>query len=167
MRGDATMIHYLMSRDGCQLRNPSASEDEEKCRSLARHATMISSVKPECFKLFLELASVDLNQINRAASRPLLPICLFSFGAVTARTRARTSRHVSMLERRAQKIGILLELGADPFRESYDSILGRPSTPFQLAKYTLKAFKENGRYPLSWPLWEQLIEKMEAMHVSG
>mmetsp|Transcript_19079 Transcript_19079/g.38436 ORF Transcript_19079/g.38436 Transcript_19079/m.38436 type:complete len:387 (+) Transcript_19079:138-1298(+) len=160
IRGDATMIHYLMSQNGCQLRNPSTDEDKEKFGSLVRNATMVSFVEPECFKLFLELANVDLNVIYTHPSPPFLTICLGRFEF------KQRSTPVSTLAREAQKIGILVEMGADPFREYFDIRTRRAYTPFQLVKDRLKEFKENGRYPQSWPLWEQLIEKMEATRVS-
>jgi len=162
IRGDATMIHYLMSQNGCQLRNPSTDEDKEKFGSLVRNATMVSFVEPECFKLFLEVANVDL---NTAQSPPFLAICLQSLASATAGFRAITRVNVCMLERCAQKIRILVDFGADPFSEFF--VVGRPyrRTPFQLARDILQESKEH-YHPLSWPLWEQLIEKMEATRVS-
>jgi len=161
IRGDATMIHYLMSQDGCELRNPTTDEEKDKkFGPFARYAATQSFVEPECFKLFLELANVDLNVIYTHPSPPFLTICLGRFEF------KQRSTPVSTLAREAQKIGILVEMGADPFREYFDIRTRRAYTPFQLVKDRLKEFKENGRYPQSWPLWEQLIEKMEATRVS-
>mmetsp|Transcript_32125 Transcript_32125/g.70620 ORF Transcript_32125/g.70620 Transcript_32125/m.70620 type:complete len:384 (-) Transcript_32125:539-1690(-) len=158
IRGDATMIHYLMSQDGCRLRNPSTDEDQKKFLSLVVNATRESFVEPERFKLFLEVANADL---NRSASHPVLASCLRCFGC----TCDKDSTPVRTLVREAKKIGILVELGADPFREYNDIMIGQPYTPMQIARDRLEQMKQAERCPLSWPLWEQLIEKMEAMRV--
>mmetsp|Transcript_5683 Transcript_5683/g.12334 ORF Transcript_5683/g.12334 Transcript_5683/m.12334 type:complete len:388 (-) Transcript_5683:119-1282(-) len=161
IRGDATMIHYLMSQDGCRLRNPSTNEDKSKCWYFVRTLAEESFVEPEYFKLFLDVAGFD---VNIFASSPVLASCLRCFGRTCDPDSSPTP--VRTLARQAHKIEILVDFGADPFSEYYDFISRQLLTPLQFARDRLKHMKQVERCPLSWRLWEQLIEKMEAVRVS-
>jgi len=160
IRDDATMIHYLMSQDGCRLRNPSTNEDKSKCWYFVRTLAEESFVEPEYFKLFLDVAGFD---VNIFASSPVLASCLRCFGRTCDPDSSPTP--VRTLARQAHKIEILVDFGADPFSEYYDFISRQLLTPLQFARDRLKHMKQVERCPLSWRLWEQLIEKMEAMRV--
>ena len=164
VRGNVTMIQYLMSRD------PSTSNAQALPVQVATTAMGSDYAGPECFKLFLELTNVDVNRAyEQMYNYPLLSYCLRLLGsfAFEARIRSIASGEARGLALHAEKIGVLLEFGADPFREYYDVAFDRQHyTAFRYAQEKLTELKEDKAYQQIWPMWEMLIEKMEAMRIS-
>lgn len=156
LRGDVSMVRYIMSLDGFKIGSTPAQR-------LRFFNLVVASpiIRLECFKLFLQLllecAEIHLSFLCTSVDqlRPPLLHSLFLLHSLSLLHRDTKCAAIYY-----EKANAMLDAGADPFADPGPDIERR--APIEFAKCTLEVLKLQQRMADTWPLWTQLIEKMEA-----